>query len=104
MSKLSAKHERERWRDWCRVAEAGERVPILSASLLEIFDALEAAEHERDEAQAEAARLREALDAWSQSLYPCPIDTCGCKAGHHLRRLDAEMVRQTRAALKPRDD
>ena len=48
-----------------------------------------------------APEMREALEAWSKSLYPCPIDTCGCKAGHHLRRLDAEMVRQTRAALEP---
>ena len=46
-----------------------------------------------------APEMREALEAWSKSLYPCPIDTCGCKAGHHLRRLDAEMVRQTRKAI-----
>lgn len=46
-----------------------------------------------------APALLKALRAWSESLYPCPIKTCNCKAGHHLRRLDAEMVRQTRAAI-----
>ncbi|KKL24568.1 hypothetical protein LCGC14_2414040 [marine sediment metagenome] len=52
--------EPERWKDWCRVAEPGETVPITPDALLLIILCLE-------QAQADRARYQERigkLEAW----------------------------------------
>ena len=87
-------------------AICGNRVPTSRPSLVDIAKmriparhALLSAYQHFDALITRERGLVAALQMWSDSIYLCPLKSCHCVGGYHMRRITAEMAERTRDAL-----